>query len=384
MMMVCVAGEGISHASHNMLIAAQNGETEKVIDYITINGVPMTTKNNYGVSAIIFAANNGHLDLLEALVDIGADIEDRSNNWRTPLLWSSFWGHYECVEYLVDVGANISAFDTEGMTALQLATKNGNAKVVQFLLDSGADPLARNAFNGTALTIARIQNNTLLLSILEPYYPPDPETNPYLIMLQIIRREAVILSVVFVAEVERIYTNVVVNLEIFRNDMNDVYIPWLRKQYDELDFQHIQDTYIPLLNEQVEKAKAYSIDGIQWLQMRYEELTAQSSSTAAESPAAAVPVTSVELTNARGEECSATNSGECSAIGSEVLHANDRNGMDREDVSSPGRGQEHPVDENEEEGEEEEEEEQPQAHEPEEVISLHSQSGYEAGRSEEL
>jgi hypothetical protein len=43
------AAEGISHASHNMLIAAERGETERVIDYLTKTGVPMNTKNNYGV-----------------------------------------------------------------------------------------------------------------------------------------------------------------------------------------------------------------------------------------------------------------------------------------------------------------------------------------------
>jgi hypothetical protein len=49
---LCIAAgrvEGISHASHNMLIAAERGETQRVIDYLTINGVPLNTKNNFGV-----------------------------------------------------------------------------------------------------------------------------------------------------------------------------------------------------------------------------------------------------------------------------------------------------------------------------------------------
>lgn len=41
--------EGISHSSHLMLAAAEKGDTKTVIDYITITGVPMNVKNNYGV-----------------------------------------------------------------------------------------------------------------------------------------------------------------------------------------------------------------------------------------------------------------------------------------------------------------------------------------------
>jgi hypothetical protein len=141
-------------------------------------------------SAIIFAANNGHLELLKALIEVGANKEDRSNNWRTPLNWAAHWGHYECVEYLVGAGANISTFDSKGMTPLMSATLNGNARVVQFLLDHGANPLSKNVYNGTALTIAQVQNNTVLISLLEPYYPEETsDSSPYVIMYNIVVAE---------------------------------------------------------------------------------------------------------------------------------------------------------------------------------------------------
>ncbi len=47
--LLCVSSEGISHASHLMLIAAEKGDTKTVIDYITVTGVPINVKNNYGV-----------------------------------------------------------------------------------------------------------------------------------------------------------------------------------------------------------------------------------------------------------------------------------------------------------------------------------------------
>lgn len=183
-------GEGISHFAHLMLKAAENGDSKSVIEYITEKGVFITTKNNYGVSAIIFAANNGHLELLEQLVKIGADIEDRSNNWRTPLIWASLWGHYSVVNYLVNIGANLSVFDKDGMTPLMSATLGGHTKVVNFLLENGADPTTKNFYNGTALSIAQVKENKELVAILKPYYPDNIlDDSPYIIMLNLIQRE---------------------------------------------------------------------------------------------------------------------------------------------------------------------------------------------------
>lgn len=166
--------------------------------------------NVHFTSAILFAANNGHLDLLKALVDVGANIEDRSNNWKTPLNWAATWGHFSCVKYLVSAGANISSYDAKGVTPLMAATQKGDIEIVQYLLDQGADPVVKNVFNGTALSIARIQNNTQLISLLEPYYPEDEETSPYVIAFHLLKAELIKLSEVLVQESTRIWKDVLV------------------------------------------------------------------------------------------------------------------------------------------------------------------------------
>ncbi len=168
----------------------------------------LQTDRSYSTSAILFAANNGHLNLLEALVDIGANIEDRSNNWKTPLNWAATWGHFPCVKYLVGAGANISTYDAKGVTPLMAATQKGDVEIVQFLLDQGADPLTKNIFNGTALSIARVKNDTQLISILEPYYPEDEETSPYVIAFYLLKTELIKLSEVVGQESTRIWKDV--------------------------------------------------------------------------------------------------------------------------------------------------------------------------------
>jgi hypothetical protein len=183
-------------------------------------------------SAIIFAANNGHLELLKALIEVGANKEDRSNNWRTPLNWAAHWGHYECVEYLVGAGANISTFDSKGMTPLMSATLNGNARVVQFLLDHGANPLSKNVYNGTALTMAQVQNNTVLISLLEPYYPEETsDSSPYVIMYNIVVTEIGELADLFYRETLRLCAEAEV---VARHVHAEVIRRWEQYQEDKL------------------------------------------------------------------------------------------------------------------------------------------------------
>jgi hypothetical protein len=210
----------MSEASYMMLKAAEGGDTDKVINYITVKHVDKRTRNNYGVrwvdsyhqylllapvinlcsllyvsysnnSAIIFAANNGHLELLKALVDIGDDIEDRSNNGRTPLHWASLWGHYPVVEYLVDIGANISSTDVTGMTPLMCAVYNNQKEIVSYLVQQGANPTVKNNYEGTCMSIAKVQRNQAMIDFLQPYFPPESaiDSSPYILAIQIIYRE---------------------------------------------------------------------------------------------------------------------------------------------------------------------------------------------------
>lgn len=106
-------------------------------------------------SAVIFAANNNHVELLKKLLELGADINDRSNNLRTPLIWASHWGHDDVVSVLLAHSSiDIDAQDADGMTALMTAARQGHAAILAALLSRGANSSLRNRYSCTALTIA--------------------------------------------------------------------------------------------------------------------------------------------------------------------------------------------------------------------------------------
>ena len=72
------------------------------------------------------------------------------------LLISGF-GRKDVVEHLLECGANVHARDDGGLIPLHNACSFGHAEVVQLLLRHGADPNARDNWNYTPLHEAAIK-----------------------------------------------------------------------------------------------------------------------------------------------------------------------------------------------------------------------------------
>lgn len=180
--MLCSTGQD----DHQMIEAAKNGETETVIQLIREKGVQLNTRNNNGVTALIFAANNGHYNLVKELLDVGASIEDKSNNGMTSLNWACKWGHFDVAALLVARGADIATSDIEGMTPLMWASKSRSEPLVKLLLKNGAQSATKNIYNGTALSIAKVIGASELIALLEPLTPTEEDPSPFDILAQML------------------------------------------------------------------------------------------------------------------------------------------------------------------------------------------------------
>jgi ankyrin repeat protein len=78
-------------------------------------------------------SQNGHLDVVRALITAKADVNEKAANGFTALNLASETGHLEVVRALVAAKADVNANQTDGETALSLATKGGFAEIVQLL-----------------------------------------------------------------------------------------------------------------------------------------------------------------------------------------------------------------------------------------------------------
>ncbi len=104
-------------------------------------GADIEVKTNYGFTSLLYASRYGHIDIVKLLIDSGpscmaapavrpgADIEAKDNSGWTPLLSASCNGHIDIVKLLIDLGADIEAKNKYGKKPKQVAF-NTNIKIV--------------------------------------------------------------------------------------------------------------------------------------------------------------------------------------------------------------------------------------------------------------
>jgi uncharacterized protein len=130
---------------------------------ITFNGSTMvsTPLPRGGMTALLLAARQGSLAGVQALTEVGADLNLVDLDGTTPLIMAIINRHNDVAALLIEKGANLEAADSTGMTALYAAvdlrqlgplinrptpkptSEIDNLPLVSMLLDRGADPNAR-------------------------------------------------------------------------------------------------------------------------------------------------------------------------------------------------------------------------------------------------
>ncbi|OTA01082.1 hypothetical-protein [Trichoderma parareesei] len=101
---------------------------------------PNATGEEYG-TALTAAAFDGIIEMVQLLLDAGADIND-PNGWA--LQTAAAEGHYEIVQELINGGAEVNACTHNANfpagTAIQAACESSRSDIVSLLLEKGADP----------------------------------------------------------------------------------------------------------------------------------------------------------------------------------------------------------------------------------------------------
>ena len=117
-------------------------------------------------TALVWAAAEGHGEVVAALIQAGAEFQMTLESGFTPLLFAVRQGHTDVVRTLVKAGVDVNqsiepglawqhpgyeALLKRGATPLHVAVENGHFELAIYLVDVGADPNAADPTGYTAL-----------------------------------------------------------------------------------------------------------------------------------------------------------------------------------------------------------------------------------------
>ena len=108
-------------------------------------------QDNNGMTALMYAIENYHIEIVEALLNANADPNIQKEDGWTALMSACLNDNAEVVDVLLKGGADPNIQDKDGWTALMSACRNDHSKVVEVLLKGGANPNIQEKDGGTAL-----------------------------------------------------------------------------------------------------------------------------------------------------------------------------------------------------------------------------------------
>ena len=166
---------GVSGSDPSLLVFhAELGDLSQVEDLLS-EGADVNGVDEYGWTALMKASNEGHADVVRALVGVdGIDVNAVSKVGRaTALMRASAMGHADVVKVLVEVaGIDVNARNKDGRTALMSACAMGDSEVVNALLETpGIDVNATSREGETALALAQSHGHVDVAEVLASRTP---------------------------------------------------------------------------------------------------------------------------------------------------------------------------------------------------------------------
>ena len=149
--------------------AAQAGCSKDTIQAVIDYGADVNAVNKDNVTALMIACEKGNIDVINVLLQTGADPNIKNCEGAAVLHYAakggcSKNGNVDAIHALLSVGAHHNLTDTFGLTCLHYAAVGCcNRETLQTIVDLSADVNARNKNDKTALMIACEKGNVVAI-----------------------------------------------------------------------------------------------------------------------------------------------------------------------------------------------------------------------------
>ncbi|CAG9981166.1 unnamed protein product [Clonostachys byssicola] len=170
-----IGGEGNSLlnarglSGRTILLEAVYSLDKNMVQMLLEMGADVSIPDDEGWGPLALAAFVGHDEILSLMLDRGADLANlavKIGKKRRLLSIAAEHGHLEIVRILLHRGADISVADEDGWTPLIWAAYNGNFETVRFLIEKGADVSVADEYGLTPIHAAARQGHMEVVCLL--------------------------------------------------------------------------------------------------------------------------------------------------------------------------------------------------------------------------
>jgi ankyrin repeat protein len=171
-----VESDSLQSSDKNTDLARTLADNPKATSYPSSSG-QREQANNYDIlspqtlnEALLIAAQKSFLEIVELLLDHGADVNAHDSEGKTTLHYAIEhaleYNYKQWITLLLKHNADINISDVQGNTATHYATIKNNVGLVEELIAQGADITAKNNEGKTAQDIAHDQGFAQLERVL--------------------------------------------------------------------------------------------------------------------------------------------------------------------------------------------------------------------------
>jgi ankyrin repeat protein len=155
----------------DLFAACMAGARDRVMGLIAGQPELIAAYSHDGWTPLHLACFFGQPELVQTLIERGADVNARSKNGakNMPLHAAAAGRNLDAVRLLLEHGAGVNASQEGGWTALHAAAQNGDVEMVRLLIAAGADVKIRASNQQNAMDLALGKGHQAVVDLLDEY-----------------------------------------------------------------------------------------------------------------------------------------------------------------------------------------------------------------------